>query len=84
MPRAIWKGNIAFGLVQIPVTLQSAEEPNQLSFDLLDRRLKNREKSYALLRDTLRDANRNSSKGSRTRTPKSSAPTVRSLHSSKG
>jgi DNA end-binding protein Ku len=38
MPRAIWKGNIAFGLVQIPVTLQSAEEPNQLSFDLLDRR----------------------------------------------
>lgn len=38
MPRAIWKGSIAFGLVQIPVTLQSAEEPRQLSFDLLDRR----------------------------------------------
>ncbi len=38
MPRAIWKGNIAFGLVQIPVALHSAEEPNELSFDLLDRR----------------------------------------------
>lgn len=38
MGRAIWKGSIAFGLVQIPVGLQPAEEPNQLSFDLLDRR----------------------------------------------
>ncbi|HEV8245606.1 MAG TPA: Ku protein, partial [Polyangiaceae bacterium] len=38
MPRAIWKGSIAFGLVQIPVALHSAEEPDELSFDLLDRR----------------------------------------------
>jgi DNA end-binding protein Ku len=38
MPRAIWKGSIAFGLVQIPVSLKPAEEPDELSFDLLDRR----------------------------------------------
>ena len=36
--RAIWKGNIAFGLVPIPVALHSAEEPNELDFDLLDKR----------------------------------------------
>jgi DNA end-binding protein Ku len=38
MPRAIWKGSIAFGLVQIPVALHAAEEPDELSFHLLDRR----------------------------------------------
>ncbi|HVJ18117.1 MAG TPA: Ku protein [Polyangiaceae bacterium] len=36
--RAIWKGSIAFGLVQIPVSLKAAEEPDELSFDLLDSR----------------------------------------------
>ncbi|HMJ15014.1 MAG TPA: Ku protein [Polyangiaceae bacterium] len=38
MPRSIWKGSIAFGLVQIPVSLYPAEEPDELSFHMLDRR----------------------------------------------
>jgi DNA end-binding protein Ku len=37
MARAIWKGNIAFGLVQIPVELHVAEEPHELSFRQLDK-----------------------------------------------
>ncbi|HEY1233756.1 MAG TPA: Ku protein [Candidatus Binatia bacterium] len=36
--RAIWKGSIDFGLVNIPVRLHSAENSNSLSFDLLDKR----------------------------------------------
>jgi DNA end-binding protein Ku len=36
--RAIWKGSIDFGLVNIPVRLYSAENSNRLSFDLLDKR----------------------------------------------
>ena len=38
MPRAIWKGSLAFGLVHIPVQLISAEVSNELSFHLLDKR----------------------------------------------
>jgi len=38
MARAIWKGSINFGLVNIPVALHSAEEREELSFKLLDRR----------------------------------------------
>ncbi|RPI24860.1 MAG: Ku protein [Acidobacteria bacterium] len=38
MPRAIWKGNISFGLVTIPVTLYTAENRKNLSFHMLDRR----------------------------------------------
>jgi DNA end-binding protein Ku len=38
MARAIWKGSINFGLVNIPVALHSAEEREELSFRLLDRR----------------------------------------------
>jgi DNA end-binding protein Ku len=38
MARAIWKGSINFGLVNIPVALHSGEERNELSFKLLDRR----------------------------------------------
>jgi DNA end-binding protein Ku len=38
MSRAIWKGNISFGLVNIPVGLHSADERNEMSFKLLDRR----------------------------------------------
>lgn len=38
MPRAIWKGDISFGLVTIPVALHSAEERNDLTFHLLDGR----------------------------------------------
>ena len=39
MPRAIWKGSIVFGLVEIPVELLSAEKKKEkLSFSFLDRR----------------------------------------------
>src|SRR3989304_5197512 len=33
--RAIWSGSISFGLVNIPVRLYSAVEPQAISFDLL-------------------------------------------------
>jgi DNA end-binding protein Ku len=36
--RAIWKGSIDFGLVNIPVRLYSAESFGQMNFDLLDKR----------------------------------------------
>jgi DNA end-binding protein Ku len=36
--RAIWKGSIDFGLVNIPVSLYSAEAPANLDFDMLDKR----------------------------------------------
>ena len=39
MPRSIWKGSIAFGLVNIPVGLYSAEKREEsVSFHMLDRR----------------------------------------------
>ena len=38
MARALWKGSIAFGLVQIPVALYSAEKSDELSLDWLDKR----------------------------------------------
>jgi DNA end-binding protein Ku len=38
MSRAVWKGAISFGLVHVPVELYSAEKPNELNFDLLDKR----------------------------------------------
>src|SRR5687767_10399146 len=34
----IWKGSIAFGLVEIPVALVSAERPGGISLSQLDRR----------------------------------------------
>jgi DNA end-binding protein Ku len=37
MARAIWKGSIAFGLVQIPVELHVAEEAHEISFRQLDK-----------------------------------------------
>ncbi len=42
MPRAIWKGHIAFGLVNIPVSLYSAEVNTDLDFNMLDSRDKAR------------------------------------------
>ncbi len=36
MPRAIWKGQISFGLVNIPVSLYSAEKRHDISLHLLD------------------------------------------------
>lgn len=38
MERAIWKGTIGFGLVQIPAGLYSAEAEEKLSFHQLDKR----------------------------------------------
>lgn len=38
MARTIWKGSISFGLVNIPVALQSAQRREELSFTLLDGR----------------------------------------------
>jgi DNA end-binding protein Ku len=38
MPRALWRGAITFGLVNIPVALHSAEKRNKLDLTLLDRR----------------------------------------------
>src|SRR5688500_17114728 len=38
MAQAIWKGSLRFGLVNIPVAVYPAEERDELSFTLLDRR----------------------------------------------
>lgn len=38
MPRVVWKGAIAFGLVHVPVALYPASTTNRLDLDLLDRR----------------------------------------------
>lgn len=38
MPRAIWKGAISFGLVHIPVALNSATSSQGVDFDWLDKR----------------------------------------------
>jgi len=38
VPRSIWKGSIAFGLVHIPVNLIGAEDREDLAFTQLDRR----------------------------------------------
>lgn len=38
MPRELWKGAIQFGLVHIPVSLYPAEQRDELSFSMLDRR----------------------------------------------
>jgi DNA end-binding protein Ku len=38
MARAIWKGSITFGLVNIPVGLYSAETRDDISFKLLDKK----------------------------------------------
>jgi len=38
MARAIWTGSVGFGLVQIPVSLHGAEEPEAVDLTLLDRR----------------------------------------------
>jgi DNA end-binding protein Ku len=38
MPRELWKGAIHFGLVHVPVSLYPAEQRDELSFTMLDRR----------------------------------------------
>ena len=42
MARAIWKGSISFGLVNIPVGLYPSEKRQELSFDLLEKKSKSR------------------------------------------
>jgi len=36
MAGSIWKGSISFGLLNIPVTLQKAQEEDDISFKMLD------------------------------------------------
>ncbi len=38
MARALWSGAISFGLIFIPVSLNSAESPDELDLTLLDKR----------------------------------------------
>jgi len=38
MPRSIWKGAIAFGLVHVPVALYPAAQEDDIDFDWLDKR----------------------------------------------
>ena len=38
MPRELWKGAVRFGLVHIPVSLYPAEQSEELSFTMLDKR----------------------------------------------
>ena len=38
MPRAIWKGAISFGLVNVPVALHPASQESGIDFDWLDKR----------------------------------------------
>jgi DNA end-binding protein Ku len=38
MPRELWKGAIQFGLVHVPVSLFPAEQSEELSFTMLDKR----------------------------------------------
>src|ERR1700687_6161857 len=38
MPRELWKGAIRFGLVHIPVSLYPAEQRQELSLTMLDKR----------------------------------------------
>ena len=38
MPRALWKGAISFGLVNVPVSLYPASKSEGLSFDMIDKR----------------------------------------------
>lgn len=42
MARAIWKGSISFGLVNVPITLFPAEERSELHFRMLDHRDRSR------------------------------------------
>jgi DNA end-binding protein Ku len=38
VPSTIWSGSISFGLVNIPVSLVTAEQRDDLDFTLLDKR----------------------------------------------
>ncbi|MFN2378351.1 MAG: Ku protein [Candidatus Binatia bacterium] len=55
MPRAIWKGSISFGLVEIPVALVAAEESNDLAFHQIDKRTFSRVGTKRFNKDTGKD-----------------------------
>ena len=38
MPRALWKGAISFGLIYVPVEIQTASKDNTLPLHMLDSR----------------------------------------------
>ncbi len=42
MPKSIWKGEISFGLVSIPVSLYSTEENNEIRLHMIDAKSKSR------------------------------------------
>ena len=50
--KSIWKGAIAFGLVNIPVSLHSTEENKDLKFNLIDSRDENRIKYQRINENT--------------------------------
>ncbi|AUH74205.2 Ku protein [Legionella sainthelensi] len=52
MARSIWKGEISFGLVSIPVSLVSVEENNDLKFHLLDSKTHSRVRYQRVSEDT--------------------------------
>jgi DNA end-binding protein Ku len=52
MARAIWKGSISFGLVEIPVGLVAAEESNDLAFHQIDKRTFSRVGTKRINKDT--------------------------------
>jgi DNA end-binding protein Ku len=52
MAKSIWKGEISFGLVSIPVSLISVEEKNDLKFHLLDANTKSRVRYQRISEDT--------------------------------
>ncbi|CAM4376899.1 MAG: Non-homologous end joining protein Ku [Legionella sp.] len=52
MAKSIWKGEISFGLVSIPVSLVSVEENNDLKFHLLDSTTNSRVRYQRVNEDT--------------------------------
>ncbi|WP_298622129.1 Ku protein [uncultured Legionella sp.] len=52
MAQSIWKGDISFGLVSIPVYLISTEEHNDIHFHLLDSKSKSRVRYQRINEDT--------------------------------
>ncbi|MBI2785268.1 MAG: Ku protein [Legionella longbeachae] len=52
MARSIWKGDISFGLVSIPVSLISTEENNDIHFHLLNSKTKSRVRYQRVDEDT--------------------------------
>jgi DNA end-binding protein Ku len=52
MARSIWKGDISFGLVSIPISLVSTEENNDIHFHLLNAKTKSRVRYQRVDEDT--------------------------------